>query len=118
MLNPSCRSRGIEVTPVSEALDSIAGERLRNRIRKHLHAGRRMHALDLRLLAELDSGTLAALIRVLRAVRDNGGSVGLIVNQERFLRILSITALDRVFPIFRDESMAAAMLASADSIPA
>jgi anti-anti-sigma factor len=80
--------------------------------------GTRAHILDLRTLQELDSSTLATLIRILRHVRASDGSVGLIVDQEPFLKILSITALDRVFPVFRDEQSARDALAMADAIPA
>jgi len=83
-----------------------------------MRSGAQTHLLDLRPLAVLDSQTLAALIRVLRFVRESGGSVGLIVDQEHFLRILSITALDRIFPIFRDEAAAAAVLQLDTAIPA
>ena len=60
----------VEVTTVVEPLTGLAGERLRSKIRKLLSSGRRLHLLDLRSLAELDSSTLATLIRILRYVRD------------------------------------------------
>jgi anti-anti-sigma factor len=72
----------------------------------------------MRALAELDSITLASLVRMLRIVRESGGSVALIVSQPNFLRVLSITGLDRVFPVFRDEYGALASLGMADVIPA
>jgi anti-anti-sigma factor len=107
-----------EVTRIERSLDRVGVERLRSRIRTSMRSGAQTHLLDLRPLAVLDSQTLAALIRVLRFVRESGGSVGLIVDQEHFLRILSITALDRIFPIFRDEAAAAAVLQLDTAIPA
>jgi anti-sigma B factor antagonist len=74
--------------------------------------------MDLRGLVELDSPTLAALIRVMRLVREVGGSVALVVNQPNFLRILSITGLDRVFPVWPDEDAAVASLGLPDVVPA
>ena len=108
----------VEVTAVGEALIGIAGDRLRSRIRKSLQNGKRKHLLDLRPLAELDSSTLATLIRILRYVRDADGSIGLIVDQESFLKILSLTALDRIFPIFRDERSALDTFEIPDTISA
>src|SRR5215469_3597614 len=90
----------LEVTTIAAPLDRVGAERFRSRIRTLVLGGIKSHLLDLRSLALLDSQTLAALIRVLRSVRESGGSVGLIVDQEHLLRILSITALDRIFPIF------------------
>lgn len=106
------------VTSVSEPLHDIAAERLRNTIRDHVTSGRLDHLIDVRALAELDSRTLAALIRALRVVREVGGSVGLIVDQPNFLRVLSITGLDRVFPVYKDERDAFAALEANRLIPA
>jgi anti-sigma B factor antagonist len=106
------------VTTVSAPLHDIAGERLRNEIRDHVRDGRLDHLIDLRALAELDSRSLAALIRALRIVRERGGSVGLIVDQPNFARVLSITGLDRVFPVYPSEREAFAALASARLVPA
>jgi anti-sigma B factor antagonist len=118
MLVRDADTREFELTAVAQALSGITGERLRNKIRKAVQNGKLAHVLDLRGLMELDSATLAALIRVLRLVRSAGGDVGLIVEQEKILRILSITALDRVFPIFRDEEAAERALEVGRAIPA
>ena len=106
------------VTPITEPLHDVTAERLRRAIRAHIRNGERSHILDLRPLAELDSSSLAALIRVLRLVREVGGSVALIVNQPHFLRILSITGLDRIFPVWPDDSAALASLGLTEVVPA
>jgi len=109
---------GVTITRVSEALHDVAAERLRRTIGKYVKEGRYSHLIDLRSLAELDSRSLAALIRALRVARDVGGSVGLIVDQPGFARILSITGLDRVFPVYKTEADATAALARHDVVPA
>jgi anti-sigma B factor antagonist len=108
----------VTITRVSEALHDVAAERLRRAIGKHVTQGRYAHLIDLRSLAELDSRSLAALIRALRVARDVGGSVGLIVDQPHFARILSITGLDRVFPVYKNEADAEAAFARRDVVPA
>ena len=108
----------VEYTVVAEPLSGIAGERLRSQIRKSLQSGAHTHIIDLRSLPTLDSYTLATLIRILRYVRASNGSIGLIVDQEPFLKILSITALDRVFPVFRDKETAMDSLKTIEDIPA
>ncbi len=106
------------VTQVAEPLHDLAGERLRSAVREHVRRGRRIHVFDIRTLPELDSVTLGSLIRVLRVVREAGGSVALIVDQPNFLRVLSITGLDRVFPVFSDEASALASFGMAAAVPA
>lgn len=110
--------REVELTAVAEPLAGIAGERLRSKIRKSIQNGACAHLLDLRPLSELDSSTLATLIRILRYVRASNGSIGLIVDQAHFLKILSLTALDRIFPVFHDERSAKEALEMPDAIPA
>lgn len=109
---------GVTITRVAEALHDVAAERLRKTIRGHISEGRYAHVVDLRSMAELDSRSLAALIRALRVARDVGGSVGLIVDQPSFTRILSITGLDRVFPVYKNEADATAAFAQHDLVPA
>lgn len=94
----------VVLTKFSGQLDEAASRRLRTSMCEYVRAGRLTHAFDVRELADMDSRTLAALIRALRVVREVGGSVSLIVDQPNILRILSITALDRIFPICRSES--------------
>ena len=106
------------LTHVWEPLDDISVERLRNMIRKRVQQGRLVHILDLRRLAQLDSRTLAGVIRSTRIVRQSGGSVGLLVDQRGVRRIFSITGLDRVFPVYSNEAEALSALRVADGIPA
>lgn len=76
------------------------------------------HAIDLRELGSLDSPTLAALIQALRAVREAGGTISLLVRQPQVIKILSITGLDRIFAIHPDVETAAAALNARRPIPA
>jgi len=97
---------GLIVTPVSQVLDEISGRRLHGTIRRYVRDGRLEHAVDLRLLAYVDSPTLAALIRALRAVREVGGSISLIVDQPQIRKVLSVTGLDRIFSVYHNETEA------------
>lgn len=109
---------GLVITPVSDLLDEVSGRRLRTAARDAAEQGELVQAVDLRPLAHIDSPTLAALIRVLRAVREIGGSIGLIVEQPNILRVLSITGLDRIFPVYRNETDAQADAHASWTIPA
>ena len=109
---------GLAITAVSDLLDEVAGQRLLATVRGHIQEDELVQAVDLRPLAHIDSPTVAALIRVLRAVREVGGTVGLIVNQPNILRVLSITGLDRIFPVYRSETEAQADAQASLIIPA
>jgi len=112
------RAQDIHVTIISESLDQVSAQRLRHQLRDQLLEGRMAHAIDLRELACLDSPTLAALIQSLRAVREAGGTISLLVRQPHIIKILSITGLDRIFAIYADVEAAAAALNARRPIPA
>jgi len=102
----------LTITGVTQPLDQVGALRLRGSLRKLLAQGKLTHAIDLRGLSVLDSPTLAGLIGALRAVREATGSLSLIVDEPRIAKILTITALDRIFPIHASESEARAALHS------
>ncbi len=116
--NPVRDRDDLTVTTVTQPLDQVGGLRLRNAIRKSVAEGKIDHALDLKGMARLDSLTLAAMIHALRAVREAGGSVSLLVQEPQILKILSITGLDRIFPIHNSELEARAFLVGAQRISA
>ena len=92
----------ITITPISETVDDLSAARLRAAMQGHVQRGRLRHILDLRSLPMLETGTLSALIRSLRTVREAGGSVTLVADQPRIRTILAATGLDRVFAVFAD----------------
>lgn len=112
------RVTDIVKTEVREPLDQVSGLRLRAAIRHHVAQGSLQHVIDLRSLRTLDSATLAGLIQALRAVREGGGSIGLLVDQPHILKILSITGLDRIFPRYASEAQAISALEAARQISA
>jgi anti-anti-sigma factor len=87
----------IILTVVPNVMDDEAARLLRTAVCRHVAQGNIRHVFDMRGLTELDSRTLAALIRALRAVREAGGSIRLVADHPSVLGTLSLTALDRVF---------------------
>src|SRR4029077_11628560 len=88
---------GETVAVVNGDLNAVSGRETRNRLIKLMEIDSRNFALDLRHVRRLDSGGLAALIGILRAVRDRGGDVRVIAANDAVRRIFEITALARVF---------------------
>ena len=60
--------------------------------------------LDLDGVAVLDTQALRGLIALLRRARAAGGELALRASRADVLRTLSVTALDRVFPVVRAQA--------------
>jgi anti-anti-sigma factor len=60
--------------------------------------------LDLDSVASLDSAELRELIKLLRSARSSGGDLALHSTRANVLRTLSVTALDRVFPVLQQRA--------------
>ena len=88
---------GETVAIVEGDLDAVTGRVVRNRLVKLMDGEPKSFALDLSNVRLLDSGGLAAMIGLLRAVRDVGGDVRVIAVNEAVRRIFEVTALSRVF---------------------
>ena len=99
------------ITPITQPLTDVSGRRLQRAFEAHVAGGRLAHALDLRPLSEVDSTTLAGLIRALRAVRYVGGFIAVIAEHPNIRKVFSITGLDRIFPVYSNEAEAQAAMA-------
>ncbi|MHB2015406.1 MAG: STAS domain-containing protein [Candidatus Xenobia bacterium] len=71
-------------------------------IKGYLTLQRPFLLLDAMAIGAVDSIGLAVLLRISRRARRMGGNMALICQQTRLLRLLEITGLDRVFPVFPD----------------
>jgi anti-sigma B factor antagonist len=88
---------GEMVAVVDGDLDAATGRTIRNRLLKLMAGEPTRFALDLSRTHLLNSGGLAAMIGLLRAVRDVGGDVRVIAANESVRRVFEVTALSRVF---------------------
>lgn len=78
--------------------DPSAIQRLQSRMVSALRNGYRV-ILDLDTLPVLDNPALRGLILMLRRLREAGGSLALFVTRPEHRRVLSLTALDRIFEV-------------------
>ncbi len=98
------RNTGLDLDPeeilvkIEGDLSSVSGREIRLRLAAFVKgtAPSRI-ALDLGGVNQLDSTGLAALIGILRLVRENGGDVRVVAANDPVRRIFEITALARVF---------------------
>ena len=108
----------VTVTTLTEPLTDLTRAQLRSRVRKDLSHGNFYHVVDLRNLRELDTRTLAEIIRARRSLREVGGALTLVATQPNILKILTIAGLDRVIGVHPNEAEAFAALGVGDLIPA
>ncbi len=85
------------VAVVDGDLDAATGRIVKNRLVKLMEGEPKRFALDLSKTHLVDSGGVAAMIALLRAVRDGGGDVRVIAANPSVRRVFEVTALSRVF---------------------
>src|SRR5690606_41652278 len=73
---------------------------LRERLAARHESGEHDLVADLRAVRFMDSTGLGVLVGVLKRVRLAGGSLSLVIDSERILKVFRITALTQIFDIF------------------
>ncbi|TAM59868.1 anti-sigma factor antagonist [bacterium] len=92
-------AESITVTALPRVVDGLTAARLKKTFRNHVDSGRFLHIVDMLNVELLDSTGLGALIAALRSVREVGGTVRLVAGNPQILKILHLTALDKIFSI-------------------
>jgi anti-sigma B factor antagonist len=80
-------------------VDVYSAPSLKDKITELLKSGQATLIVDLSGVAFLDSTGLGALVEARAATTEAGGSLLLVCNQERILKLFTITGLDGVFSI-------------------
>lgn len=93
-------------------VDVWTAERLKTALHEADGADTRDIIVDLTDVSFLDSTGIGVLVGGLRRRKEAGGSFHLVVTRPHILKVLSITSLDRVFPVH--DSLTAAKTALAD----
>jgi anti-sigma B factor antagonist len=87
------------IVEVKGEVDLYSAPRLKERLAELTGAGRTRIAVDLGAVEFLDSTGLGVLIGALKRCREARGTLGLVAPREPVRKVLSITGLDRVFPV-------------------
>jgi anti-sigma B factor antagonist len=88
-----------DVVVVRGEVDLYTSPTLRAAIERSLDRGARRVLVDLRDVGFMDSSGLGVLVGGLRRSRERGGELALVCGEGSVMRVLSMTGLDRVFPI-------------------
>jgi anti-sigma B factor antagonist len=81
-------------------LDIATAPELRAHLLTLIEDGQNTFAVDLDGLDFIDSSGLGVLLGGLKRVRGTGGELALICSSEHLLKVLRITGLNSVFPIY------------------
>lgn len=98
--------KGHTIVAVAGEIDVYTAPRLRDRISELVASDNYHLIIDLEQVDFLDSTGLGVLVGGLKKVRAHDGTMELICNQERLLKIFRITGLAKVFVIHESEEAA------------
>ena len=100
---------GKTIVAVGGEIDVYTAPKLRDKISELVATGAYHIVVDMHEVEFLDSTGLGVLVGGLKKVRAHDGTLRLVCNQDRLLKIFRITGLAKVFVIFgtTDEALAA-----------
>jgi anti-sigma B factor antagonist len=101
----------VPILAVSGEVDVYSAPALKEKINELVQSGEKTLIVDLSGVAFLDSTGLGALVEARASTTEAGGSLPIVCNQERILKLFTITGLDGVFTIHPDVGAAVAELA-------
>lgn len=110
-LSLSTHTRGeYTVVEVGGEIDVYTAPRLREQLVQLSEDGYHHLIIDMEAVDFLDSTGLGVLVGGLKRVRTYNGSMSIVCNRERLLKIFRITGLNKVFPIHPtvDDALASA----------
>ncbi|NUR07540.1 MAG: STAS domain-containing protein [Nocardioidaceae bacterium] len=90
---------GVGVVVASGEVDLATAPSLRQAISDHLAAGQTLLLLDMTDVTFIDSTGLGILVGAAKKARGLGGSMRLVCDNPRILRLLTITGLARALPV-------------------
>lgn len=99
---------GATIVAVEGEIDVYTAPKLRDKISELVGEGVYHLVIDMEAVEFLDSTGLGVLVGGLKKVRAHNGSLELICNQDRLLKIFRITGLAKVFTIHPSAEAASA----------
>ncbi len=94
------RDGNVCLVSVQGEIDVYTSPALKAEIAAAVESGCINLVIDIDGVGFIDSSGLGVLVSGLRRVKENAGSMRIVCTRESILKILRITGLDKVFPIF------------------
>jgi anti-sigma B factor antagonist len=99
---------GWGVLEVKGEVDLYTSPQLKDKVTEMIEQGNSRLVIDLTGVGFMDSSGLGVLVTALKRARERDGSLSLVCPEGSVHKVLTITGLDRVFPIYTSVSEAAA----------
>ena len=99
---------GVTMVAVGGEIDVYTAPKLRDKITELVGDGQYHLVIDMESVEFLDSTGLGVLVGGLKKVRAHEGTMEIVCNQDRLLKIFRITGLAKVFTIHESEAAALA----------
>jgi anti-sigma B factor antagonist len=109
---------GVTVFELSGELDAYTSEQFREAILSRIDAGLRLAVVDFLKVEYIDSSGLGAMVAALKRTSERNGRIYVVCGESQVLKVLRITGLEKVFPVFpdRDAAMEAIRKHDAESL--
>ena len=106
----STQRNGVAVLTLRGEIDVYTAPRMRQAIVDLVDAGSLNVVIDMDKVDFLDSTGLGVLVEGLKRVRTRGGTLSIVITQDKILKIFDITGLMKAFDVYAsvDEAVAAA----------
>jgi anti-sigma B factor antagonist len=105
---------GRSIVAVEGEVDIATAGELDAALSAEIAGGRHDLVVDLSQVSFLDSTGLGVLIKALKRTREADGSLAVVTDSQRVLKVFRITGLDSVVPLF--PTLEAALAAQADTL--
>jgi anti-sigma B factor antagonist len=104
----SRREGSWSIVDVDGEVDVFTAPRLRERIIELVDKGQYRIIVNLEAVSFMDSTGLGVLVGGLKRVREHDGVLALVCTRRPVLRVLALTGLNRVFPLYETVASATA----------
>lgn len=102
----------VTVITLAGDLDVTSAPALRAALDRHIRSRRLRLVLDLERVTFIDSAALGVIVGRMRLTRMSNGSMRIVCTVPRITRILTITGLERIFPVHESCEEAVEMCAA------
>jgi anti-sigma B factor antagonist len=103
---------GIPVIQLSGEVDAYTCSRFRDAMIDAIEQGHPSIVVSMTDVEYIDSSGLGTLVGGLKRSSEKGGRIAVVCNSSQIRKVFEITGLEKVFPLFEDETEAARELAA------
>jgi len=97
---------GVTLFELAGELDAYTSEQFREAILSRIDSGLRLAVVDFLKVEYIDSSGLGAMVAALKRISERNGRIYVVCGESQVLKVLHITGLEKVFPVFPERNAA------------